>query len=92
MSQPITLFEYVAHIVGQKDSYTLADHNEAGVPMIGGCVDCHATVGSYNACPTKRGFLACAEHTDPSDGFATVLELHSWMVESDLADLAAEQA
>jgi len=41
-----------------------------GVPLLGGCEGCHATLGVYNAFPDKSGYWRCADCL--GEGFETV--------------------
>jgi hypothetical protein len=50
-----------------------------GLPMLSGCEICHATLGPYNACPTRTGFIQCAACVAGSDqGFATVAAFEAY--------------
>ena len=57
---PVTIMELASHRLGRR-AENGADYEEAGLPIIGGCVGCGATVAAYNAYPSKSGFLACAD-------------------------------
>jgi len=39
---------------------------------------CHATLGAYNAHPTRHGFWACEDCADEDDGFQTVDEFEKF--------------
>lgn len=58
----------------ENGSYTLGDIEETGLPGMGGCGRCGATVAAYNACPSTRGFIMCADGCIGDDGFETVEE------------------
>lgn len=50
-----------------------------GVPIMGGCATCYATVGAYNAYPSTTGYWQCAD--DIGDlGFATVADFEAFVV------------
>jgi hypothetical protein len=70
---PITILDYVIAQIGAKDTYTAADFASSGVEMLGGCLCCHATLGPYNAYPSKIGYWHCANCIG-DQGFATVEE------------------
>jgi len=48
--------------------------DDVGLPMMGGCSVCGATVACYNSCPSKSGFLKCVEGCIGDDGWETVEE------------------
>jgi hypothetical protein len=73
----ITLFDVVVRKVGKKERYTGADFEEAGVPMFGGCRGCAASLGGWNAYPTRSGYLACKDCVGDA-GFGTVAEFWEW--------------
>jgi hypothetical protein len=43
-----------------------------GLPMIGGCVVCHATIAAYNSYPTTTGYLMCRDCVTEEVAFTTV--------------------
>jgi hypothetical protein len=45
-----------------------------GLPMFGGCSVCAASIAAYNACPSRSGYLKCAEGCIGDDGYPTVEE------------------
>ena len=45
-----------------------------GLPFLGGCKRCGATIAAYNACPSKHGVLMCSSGCIGEDGYATVEE------------------
>jgi hypothetical protein len=67
----ITLMDVVKERVGEKDSYSVADHTAAGVPMLGGCEVCEAVLASYNIYPSASGYVRCVDCID-DDGFDSV--------------------
>ena len=36
------------------------EFDRVGLPILGGCEVCHACVAAHNACPSRTGFLRCA--------------------------------
>lgn len=73
---PITVLQ-LAIFRGAKEengSMSMGEIERVGLPAMGGCGCCGATVAAYNACPSKRGFLMCASSCISSDGYDTVEE------------------
>jgi hypothetical protein len=55
-----------------------------GLPMIGGCQRCGATIAAYNASPSKTGYLMCSGGEDEGGciddlGFDTVEEANMFL-------------
>jgi hypothetical protein len=73
---PITILDYVKSVVGDKDCYCAADFYGNGVDMLGGCEGCAATLGPYNAYPSRSGFWRCADCIGDT-GFATVADFET---------------
>ena len=69
----ITILDLVRAAVGEQDSYSGADHEQAGVAIMGGCWRCGATLASYNAYPSRGGSWAC-DICVQGDGYDTVAE------------------
>lgn len=59
-----------------------AEFARVGLPIIGGCQFCGATVAAYNACPSQSGYLRCANGCIDNDGFETVAEFEAWCEEN----------
>lgn len=76
----ITILDVVINKVGEKDSYTMEDFDEANVAMISGCQDCGATLGGWNAYPSKTGFIWCTDCIGDL-GFDTVKAFKLWEVD-----------
>lgn len=57
----------------EPDRFSGADYIKVGLPIMGGCEGCGATIAAYNAYPSKTGFLRCADCVDPY-GYDTVEE------------------
>ena len=49
----------------------MAEFDRLGLPMMGGCQVCQASIAAYNACPTATGNLSCTNCVG-AEGFATV--------------------
>jgi hypothetical protein len=56
----------------KREPTTMADFEEANLPMLGGCQACGATVAAYNSCPTKSGYIACVGCVPEHFGYETV--------------------
>lgn len=57
---PITIMALASHRLG-RFAESGQDYVDVGLPMLGGCVGCHATIAAYNAYPSRSGYIACAE-------------------------------
>lgn len=58
-----------------------------GLPFMGGCQHCAATIACYNAAPTSTGMLQCVECADGNGvGYATVDEAIAAIYEGRTAD------
>ena len=68
---PITVLDYVKHVVGEQDSYSAEDFYSVGVDVVGGCEICGAAIAGYNAYPSRSGYWRCAECIGRR-GFTTV--------------------
>jgi hypothetical protein len=66
------VLQLAEHRLG-RTAETGQDFEEAGLPMLGGCQGCHASIACYNAYPSKTGFLRC-QGCIGTLGFATVEE------------------
>ena len=75
---PITALDYVSSIVGKKGNYSGEDHKRAGLPVLGDCELCQATIASYNAHPSRSGYLRCSDCIGDS-GFPTVQAFAVWL-------------
>jgi hypothetical protein len=70
--QPITISQLADFILG-KPAETGQDFQDLGLPMLGGCEVCHASIACYNACPSKTGYLRCRQCIG-NLGYATLEE------------------
>lgn len=74
--KPITVSELARHRGVKPDDDGCVDATEydrVGLPMMGGCVGCEATIAAYNAHPSKCGFLKCGDCIG-DDGWTSVEE------------------
>jgi hypothetical protein len=65
------------------DAYT-----EVGLPMMGGCCSCAATIAAYNSYPGKNGYIHCLDCIEGT-GFDTVAEFEAFVlaeIERDLVN------
>lgn len=53
-----------------------AEFDRVGMPFMGGCQGCHASIAAYNAFPSKTGFLQCRDCIE-GIGFASVEEFEN---------------
>lgn len=89
----ITILDYVASKVGEKETYNGDDHMVCRVPMFCYCACCDASLASYNAYPIRsKGLWTCRECADcrPQDTFATASDLEVYL-QSLLSALEAEE-
>lgn len=75
-NMPVTILE-VAKGWGVKTTedgnITMESINKVGLPFMGGCCICEASVACYNSYPTTYGFIMCRECVESEDvGFTTV--------------------
>ena len=73
----ITILDLALHRGAKEneDGFISGDaFEEVGLPMIGGCECCGACIGAYNACPSKSGYLRCANECIGDTGWETVEE------------------
>ncbi len=73
----VTVFQLAVHRGAKMDSEGAINGSEfvrVGLPLLGGCQRCSATIAAYNACPTKNGNLTCLDCIGENEGFETVEE------------------
>jgi len=80
--EPVTVMALATHRLG-RPATSGADYEEAGVPMIGGCQTCGATVAAYNSHPTKTGYISCRDCMTPALGWPTAEEAWAAMEADD---------
>lgn len=72
---PVTVMA-LAIFRGVKESegggYTMGAFEDVGLPMLGGCQRCGASIVAYNACPSTTGYLMCASGCIDGYGYDTV--------------------
>ena len=76
----VTVLELAIHRgakVAEDGSVSGAEINRVGLPVLGGCISCGATVAAYNACPSRSGYLKCSEDCIGGDGWETVEEANA---------------
>jgi hypothetical protein len=56
----VTILTLAEHRLG-REARTGADFTEAGLPIMGGCEGCGASIAAYNAYPSVTGYLRCAD-------------------------------
>lgn len=60
---------------GLPEPKTGEDFAAVGIPILGGCQRCGATIAAYNAHPQKNGFWACGDcNADP------IITMDDWEV------------
>jgi hypothetical protein len=68
----ITIKDLAEYRAG-KELESMADYNAVGLPMLGGCEVCEASIACYNAYPTESGYIRCADCVGDT-GYETVVE------------------
>jgi hypothetical protein len=61
---PITIHDLAIHrgmtsTSDSPDRFTGGDYANVGLPIMGGCQGCGATIAAYNSYPTTSGYLSC---------------------------------
>ena len=72
----ITIFDYVKSVIGDKPEYAADDFYRCGVEMLGGCERCEATIGPWNAYPSKSGYWRCGDCLGAT-GYETIRDFTS---------------
>ena len=79
MPKPITIQD-VAEAWGAKPqadgSYPGGEYVRLGLPIMGGCEGCGATVACYNAYPSYSGYIRCSDCIG-DNGYETVAEFET---------------
>jgi hypothetical protein len=62
-----------------------AEFARVGLPILGGCCVCGATIAAYNAAPSTYGYLMCLNGcvTDET-GFPTVEAFEKWAATEEI--------
>ena len=90
----VTVFDVAEARGVQMDIKGRVDASEferVGLPMLGGCQSCGATIAAYNSHPTRSGYLSCSDCVNPLDGFSTAEEFEEFVKQCE-AQMAAEDA
>ena len=77
----ITVLELAKHRnpeLANKDEVSMGDIEDTGLPFMGGCEICYATIACYNAYPTKTGYLRCKDDVE-GYAFETVEEANKFI-------------
>lgn len=65
---------------------TMAEFDRVGLPMMGGCEGCNASIACYNSYPSKSGYLRCGDCITENMAFATVEEFETWVKQQETED------
>ena len=90
MPNVVTIFDVAKYRLGSLEGgsrlppggmrpLTGQDFEDVGLPMLGGCQRCGASVSAGNAAPSRTGYLMCARDCIGGDGFETVEEANRFM-------------
>ena len=89
--EPVTILALAKYRLGlgrEVSSLSGADFTRASLPIMGGCQRCEATIAAYNACPSKTGYLMCADSCIGDLGYATVQEANEALFGESEAELS----
>jgi len=67
----------------ERGAYNGAEFHRVGLPILGGCALCGATIAAYNAAPSTSGYLRCANGCIGDEGFPTVEAFEEWAKEDE---------
>ena len=81
----VTVLELAEHRLGHRAEHG-GHFEQAGLPIMGGCQVCEATIAAYNACPSTTGFLRCGDCIGPF-GWETVEQANQDLFEQGGGDL-----
>lgn len=93
MAKAITVLELAIHRGAKADAeggMSFAEIERVGLPGIGGCEVCEATIAAYNASPCRTGYLRCTNTCVGGQGFETVEEANAELfpaIEDDDVDI-----
>jgi len=77
----ITILDITRRLLNksENDTISMADTSKCGLPFMGGCYGCGATIHAGNMCPTRNDFVCCKQcmtdaegNPDANSGFKTV--------------------
>lgn len=74
---PITILDLAIHRGAKADAegaYSAEELARVGFAILGGCASCGATLGAYNACPSRGGVWLCRSGCIDDYGYDTVEE------------------
>lgn len=60
----ITILDLALHLGAKAEedgAIPASEIQRVGLPFMGGCLHCQATIAAYNAYPSKSGYLKCAD-------------------------------
>jgi hypothetical protein len=86
---PITILDLaryrldIAGISYDPDHLTGGDFHEVGLPIMGGCSICFATVAAYNSCPSKDGYIRCRNGCIDDQGWTDVAQANDEIFGND---------
>ena len=85
----VTILELAKHRGAEEveGSINGAEFEKVGLPIMGGCEICGATIAAYNACPTRTGYLRCnREECLGYEGFENVEEADRFIFPEEYKD------
>ena len=63
----------------ERGNYPATEFDRVGLPFMGGCLYCHASIACYNSYPSKTGYILCKHCIDEESGFNTVEEFEEFI-------------
>ena len=86
---PVTIHACALHrgikaVDGEPGAYEGGSYEALGLPFMGGCHCCNATLAAYNMYPSRLGFVLCRDCVHPY-GFETVEAFEAWEAEYQAA-------
>lgn len=88
-SHPVTIRELAIYILEKEgyeynpESLTGTDFYNARLSIFGGCIICGASLGAYNASPSKSGYWKCTDGCIDEDGWYDVEECYNDIMKYD---------
>ena len=86
--KPITILDIALAKGANPDHLTMGEFDRLGLPMMGGCQTCGATIAAYDASPSTTGYLQCAKGCIGDRGFPTVKAYDAWCAYTDALEEA----
>lgn len=66
-------------IQSDESGIPFSEFERLGLPPMGGCLGCSASIAAYNSFPSKMGYLKCKDCIhDDHDGFFNVVDFERW--------------